>query len=339
METIKSLTLSTWGPNKEHLPLEIGVRDLREYTAFTIAVLRGHLETAKTILAISIAQFKPNEQRDNTRYRIRAEYSDDEDDSYHSDADSEGIQLESHVIDDEFTFENVGEVKNQVESKIAPLSILTGTCNMALFFDKEQRPETDIRSLTGYAVWKDDVELLKLLISMGEEILSRQKDAQKSSIYNILHSDFVMAMRLGRLRCLEEMIKRTGAGLPLDKLAEESKVEVKETPKYYQGLSVHGKKRADWAAAGRGVPVTRSIQMSPPLLLAAREGNLAAVEWFLGTAPGRHYTEFARAHKKDARLKKLSMSDKGMEQSILDWLDSRRKAPLAHQFGPLTYTN
>lgn len=256
--------MSSWGPSKERLPLEIGVRDLRDYTAFTIAVLRGHLETAKTILAISIAQFKPNEQQDNTRYRIRAEYSDDEDDSYYSDGDAEDIQLESHVIDDQFTFENVGEVKSQVESKISPLNILAGTCNMGLFFDKDQRPETDIRSLVGYAIWKDDVELLKLLMAMGEEILSRQKNGQKSSVYSIPHSDFVMAMRLGRLWCLEEMIKRSGAGLPLDKLAEESKAEVKETPKYYQGLSVHGKKRADWAAAGRGVPVTRSIQMSPP---------------------------------------------------------------------------
>ncbi|KAL4780690.1 ankyrin repeat-containing domain protein [Aspergillus varians] len=324
VETIKSLTLSTWGPNNERPPLEIGAADQHNYTAFTVAVLRGQLEAAKAILAICIAQHKPDERQKNTRYRMMPDHSDSDEESNASDADSEEIQLDTHVIDAQFTIENVGEARMQVESQISPKSVLQRQCNINLFLEDTQRPEMRINNLIEYAIWKDDIKLLKFLITLGQELVARKKDKQQAPIYTISSSNFVTAIRLGRLRCLEEIIKRTGAGLPLGKLAENCGAEIKEKPKYYQGLSVHGKKRADWAAAGGGVPVARAMDMSPPLLLAAREGNLAAVEWFLGTAPGRYYIEFAWAHKKDVRLKKLSRSAKGMEQSILEWLGSRR---------------
>ncbi|KAL4885830.1 ankyrin repeat-containing domain protein [Aspergillus karnatakaensis] len=321
-DTIKSLTLSRWGPNDERKPIEVGVTDTRGYNAFVLACLRGHLETAKAILAISFAQYKPDENQRNTRYRIAQDLPDSDDE--YSEEESDEIELETHVIDAQFTIENIGEAKQQVESTINPLTVIQGGCDINLFFVPAERAEQNINDLLSYAIWKDDVELLKLLLGLGQELKSKNDDETQSSLYNTGNWHFVLALRLGRLRCLEELIKRTGAGLPLDKLAETSGVEVKEKPKYYQGLSVHGKKRADWAAAGGGVPVTKAMDMNPPLLLAAKEGSLASVEWFLGTAPGRFYTEFAKAHKKDPRLKKLALTKKGMEQSILDWLASRR---------------
>ncbi|KAJ0423554.1 hypothetical protein BJY00DRAFT_321678 [Aspergillus carlsbadensis] len=324
IETIKSLTLSTWGPDKDRMPLEVGVADHRHYTPFSIAVLRGHLSTAKAILTIAAAQYKGEDENKKKRYRM-TEYQDSDDDSYDSDADSEGIQLESHVIDTEFTIENVGEVKKQVESKIRPEHVLLGTCNIRLFLAKNEETENEaIGDLIQYAVWKDDVQLLTFILGLGQELLHTRTDQSQYSAYEAPYNAFTMAIRLGRLRCLEELIKRTGAGLPLDKLAEKSGVEIKEKPKYYQGLSVHGKKRADWAARGGGMPVARAMDMSPPLLLAAKAGSLVSVEWFLGTAPGRYYLEFVKAHKKDPRLRKLALTDKGLERSILDWLDTRR---------------
>ncbi|KAL2859589.1 hypothetical protein BJX68DRAFT_276845 [Aspergillus pseudodeflectus] len=324
IETIKALTLSPWGPNQDRTPLEVGVTDYRNFSPFSVAVLRGHLSTAKAILTISVAQYKDDDQHKKTRYRMR-EYQDSDDDSYNSDADSEDIQLESHVIGAEFTIENVGEVKKQVESHIRPQNVLLGYCNIRLFLDKSEHSDDEaIGDLIQYAIWKDDVQLLIFILTLGQELLDNSTDQSQHSAYQVPYYNFRMAIRLGRLRCLEEMIKRTGAGLPLDKLAEKSGVEIKEKPKYYQGLSVHGKKRADWAARGGGMPPTRAIDLSPPLLLAAQAGSLASVEWFLGTAPARYYLEFVKAHKKDARLRKLALTDKGLERSILDWLDTRR---------------
>lgn len=290
-----------------------------------LALLRNHLETAKAILAIATAQYTPNEGQKKTRYRIMTNADDDSD--AESECSDEDIQLETHVVDAQFTVENVGEVKSQVESKISPESVLQGRCNINLFVSERPRnPKKSIDNMLQYAIWKDDVELLKLLIAFGQELRTRkaEQDNTHSTLYTIQHVDFVYAIQLGRIRCLEEMIKRTGAGLPLDKLAENSGVEMKEKPKYYQGLSVHGKKRSDWAAAGGGMPVQRAMDMSPPLLLAAREGNLEVVEWFLGTAPGRYYTEFAKANRRDKRFRKLAISKAGLEGSILEWLGSRR---------------
>ncbi|KAI9367560.1 hypothetical protein BJX61DRAFT_551360 [Aspergillus egyptiacus] len=317
IDVIKSLTLSPWGPEKK-VPLEVGVTDFNYFSPFSVAILRGHYDAAKAILAISMAQYKPGDNDQKTRYRMRLDY-----DSDGSDADSEDIRLDSHVIDGQYTIENIGEAKSQVESWISPETVLTGICKIDLFLETSQCPEFGIANLLQYAIWKDDLDLLNLLISMGQELLARRTDGRQSSVYTLGSAEFSTALELGRLRCLEVMIKRTGAGLPLDKLAESSGVVLKEKPKYYQGLSVHGKKRADWAAAG-GMPVEAAMHMSPPLLRAAKLGNLATVEWFLGTAPGRYYLEFAKAHKKDPRLKKLALTERGMEQSILDWLGSRR---------------
>jgi hypothetical protein len=48
---------------------------------------------------------------------------------------------------------------------------------------------------------------------------------------------------------LSIMVKSTGVGIPLNALVKKSGVELETKPKYYQGLSVGGKKRADWAQA------------------------------------------------------------------------------------------
>lgn len=60
-------------------------------------------------------------------------------------------------------------------------------------------------------------------------------------------------MNHGKTQMLALIIKRTGAGIPLDHLVKKSGVELKQKPRYYQGLTVYGKKRYvlfDLAAVG-----------------------------------------------------------------------------------------
>ncbi len=56
-------------------------------------------------------------------------------------------------------------------------------------------------------------------------------------------NDFRRAIELGRTELLAEIIRRTGAGLPLEELVKGTGVEIKEKPRFYQGLTVYGKKR------------------------------------------------------------------------------------------------
>jgi hypothetical protein len=68
---------------------------------------------------------------------------------------------------------------------------------------------------------------------------------------SINHDDFVLAMRLGRIEMIAEMLSSTGHGFPLQKAFQKSGIQIDEKPKYYQGLTVHGRKRSDWAKKRR----------------------------------------------------------------------------------------
>jgi hypothetical protein len=125
------------------------------------------------------------------------------------------------------------------------------------------------------------------------------------------------------------IIKRTGAGIPLDHLVKKSGVEIKKKPRYYQGLTVYGKKRKDWANAGRNMVTRTSGSKTPPLLDAALAGNIESVEFFLSDAPNRLYSEFgkSKAAREDERLKGLRNSPGGFDRAIARWLGADSKSP------------
>jgi hypothetical protein len=112
-------------------------------------------------------------------------------------------------------------------------------------------------------------------------------------------------------------------GIPLNELIAKSGVELKTKPRYYQGLSVGGKKRADWAQAP-GSHQRVIEEKTPPLLQAAKLGSLDAVEWFMSDAPMRRYKEFAETNKHDRRIKTLE-EGKGFDKTIGTWLNAKCK--------------
>jgi hypothetical protein len=92
----------------------------------------------------------------------------------------------------------------------------------------------------------------------------------------------------------------------------------------YTGLSVGGKKRADWAQApGDSTKVVE--EKIPPLLQAAHEGCIESVEWFMSDAPLRRYNEFAEANSHDKRIKTLQEHKKGFTHTIGVWLNAKSK--------------
>ncbi|KAL2861177.1 ankyrin repeat-containing domain protein [Aspergillus lucknowensis] len=313
INTIKQLTTTTTG-DSGHPPLEIGVSDSRGYSSFTISVLRGHLDAAEAIIAIAAAQYKPDGVPE-TRYRMQPDDTDDELYASSESSDSDGIALEKRIINPQFTIENVGEIKTGAESKIKPISLLDAKCNMNLFL--EEPCPFAVNTLVGYAILTDNCKLLEFLITLGQRLVADDPE----DMYDVYDDDLELAMHLGRLRCLEILVKRTGAGLPLDELADGS-IDVKVTPTSYRGLSVRGAKRDDWAKQDR--VSAQSIDTTPPLLLAAKTGNLEAVEWFLGPAAARCYSEFVAAHEDNEMVRNLSSTKKGIDQIITDFLESRR---------------
>jgi len=184
-------------------------------------------------------------------------------------------------------------------------------------------------SLFRYAVYVGDASLVRFLLNLGMGLVERkQEDVNASRIFSLPASDYDLAVSLGRTDILGEIIKKTGAGMPLDSLVQRSGIKLDQRPKYYQGLSVHGEKRQDWADQGRGVVARPVESQRPPLLKAAFEGNLESTEFFLGDGPLRKYKEFATTYEGDARLKVLARGEGGIQLALESWLGARNNLAL-----------
>lgn len=87
---------------------------------------------------------------------------------------------------------------------------------------------------------------LQFCLDVCEHWSAHQSDSEdevSSGFYSFPDHEFKRAVELGRIEMLGEIIRRTGAGLPLEHLVKDTGVELKVKPQYYQGLTVYGKKR------------------------------------------------------------------------------------------------
>lgn len=297
-------------------------------TCFSIAVLRGHLHLAEAILQILRVQYKGMERQDRQRFEINSE----------DDSSDDGLNIVGHDVDDQFTHENVGEAVTQVQGNLSPRRALILTCPVSLFLDEDTlaREFRDvpmnsryhstilINNLLKYAIFKNDLPLLDWLLKTGNEWA--KTDPYDKSAFTCSQEEFQLAMILGHTECLSMLIQRTAVGLPLMKMSEESGVEDRDEHQYYLGLSIRGKKRKDWADAGRPDSNDQyEAAARPPLLVSAMQGSLSSTEWFLSTAPSRLYLEYVNAHLEDRNIRKLAKSKLGLEASVLKWLQTRSK--------------
>ena len=168
--------------------------------------------------------------------------------------------------------------------------------------------------------------MLRFLLESSKEI-AKNIDEDKFSSFS--SSDFEIALEKGYAEGIAEMIRISGGELPLDSFVKQSGVEDAEKPKYYQGLSIGGKKMKKWAqqrAAGSRRYNTAMEDSTPPLLQAAHQAGLAATEWFLSDTPARLYKEFGSNNSNDKRLKMLANAPGGFDQVVDSWLGRRSKS-------------
>ncbi|KAK4205349.1 hypothetical protein QBC40DRAFT_51092 [Triangularia verruculosa] len=317
LEGIKKLCLTSWDEEKTQAPLKIAVWDLKGNSPFSLAYFRGHLDVAKAILEIVHAQYTPIEKPE-AEYRMQATDPYADDCSMYSDeesvcSDGSGPDVYRHIVGGQFTIENIGEVSMKVKSHTKPSEIL---------YRNYLKPGESGRGygLLSRAVFANDMPALKYVLDLCERFHGATGD--KPSIYSFPDSVFKLAIQRGHTELLAEIIRRTGAGLPLEEFVRNTGVEIAEKPTYYQGLTVYGKKRKDWATQGRNLaPGARGLESSP-LLIAAQSAQIASVEWFLSDAPLRHYLSFckSKAAREDVRIKHLGQSKGGFEGAISKWL-------------------
>ncbi len=183
-----------------------------------------------------------------------------------------------------------------------------------------------LSTLLDYAIGFNHLNMVRFILGIGNGLIKQRESdhGDVSSVCTIGSKNFEQAVRLGRTEILGELLGLTGADLPLKHMVEKSGLEVAEKPKFYQGLSVYGKKRADWAAESRGVIPNRVIESdTPPLLKAAFEGNIESTEFFLGDGPRRRYEAFIQAHKNDTAIRALDQEAGGIQKTVARWLEAR----------------
>lgn len=324
---IKSLTLTSWDTGKQEPPLKVAVSDVKSNNPFSLAFLRGHYEVASAILEIAQAQWAPKSDK-ATRFVMNKD--EDEDSNGESDSDdNDEPEVFKKVIDDQFTIENVGQVSMQVKSETLASEFLNWLVPTFLLRDGSLQKTGRHESLLTYTLTENDAKGFNFLIDMSTRSPGKILDDDESGrFYMLPQRQFEDAVRLGRTELLAGAIRRTGAGIPLEDLVKKSGTELKVKPRYYQGLSVYGKKRADWARAGRNLVVKTTGSKMPPLLTAALYGSLESVEWFVSDAPMRYYLEFGKSKtaKEDPRLKHLNEAPGGFDRAIAKWLGVQSKS-------------
>ncbi|KAJ8118133.1 hypothetical protein ONZ43_g4053 [Nemania bipapillata] len=287
----------------------------------------GHLDIAKGILEITQAQWSPTEEE---KARFKMVKPEDEEESYEeSDADDSASEPEIYkeIINDRFTIDNIGQVSMQVKSDVLPSTLISWfTPTFMMIGEKVEWTRFISESLLTFAMSHNDSNRFTFLMDMHTRFASNKPEANEEEplkFYTFPVSEFEQAIRLGRTTMLAEAIRRVGAGIPVEELVKKTGTEMKIKPRYYQGLTVYGKKRADWATAGRNLVVrSPGTKIPPPLLTAAMTGSLESVEWFLGDTPMRHYREFgtSKVAKEDSRFKHLNESPGGFDRAITKWL-------------------
>jgi hypothetical protein len=366
IEKVKALTLGVWSSDADgaNPPLEVAVQEICDshigFCPFSLAVLRGHYPLARLIVEIALAQYEPQEKSGRRKKWNINSYVDE----YDSDYESDGPNIYSEIIDDTFTIENVSTLSTTVKSRVDPLTMIGWQCKTHWLQDDKDlksdeqlisrlRDKCDSSDLLSYAVRVDDMKLVKFLLQTSAECRARVP-RDENLIYPIVEvSHFNTAIKFGRTAILAELIKATGVGIPLDDLVQKSGIIVETSKsKYYQGLSIAGKKRTgasfdqnllnflsikrimanvsmlDWAQAGReqAHSARKWSDKKTPLLKAAYSGSIESAQWFLSDSPAHRYMEFAATNKSDRRVQTLEQSDDGFVKTITSWLNARSES-------------
>lgn len=250
LEVIKSMTLQAWGPENEHPPLLMEISDGAQNTPFSLAFLNRHFDVARAILEIVKAQWSPAE-KNKLRYRMETTQNDDEE--YNSDDETsiDGAdetnepRIVSENLDKQFTINDIGRVSMQVQSHTKPLAVIRRSVLTSVIKNGQVVNEVAVRSLFTHVVDIEDNAGLKFLLELAQHY-SGQKferdDEDEVDRFVFPMESFLLAIQNGKIQQLSLAIKRTGAGIPLDDLVKKSGVEMQVKPRYYQGLTVYGKR-------------------------------------------------------------------------------------------------
>lgn len=350
-EKVKALCLPTETNTK---PLQASVKDLQGFSIFSIALSRGHFDLARMVLDITAAQYH-EEGEPRLQYSLQP-YDDDDSDS------DDGVSTDSKpyffktLVDDNFTVDDIVAAQ-EIKANVQPVELINSSnceiwrvmevdmehalhqCRVSSAFNPSPyvsrkaawaqfaacRRNESYRSQ--FSLWKlavvtNNVKMLKFLLDMEVKYSFKEADETLNSLGDRL-DDLKHAMNLGHVEIVDSIIRSRGSLLPLHHLAARSGIVIQETPRYYQGLSVYGQKRKDWAKQDEHANSVDKSERGSPILDAIMDGNLDIIDYFMSDTLMRRYEEFAHLFEKDRRIRVLARTAGGIQGALRTWMSTR----------------
>ncbi|RPB14615.1 ankyrin [Morchella conica CCBAS932] len=317
---VKELTLGPSGEGENKLPaLRMAVVDTFGHSTLFVALRNRNWEMAKLIMAIIQEQYEiPEGESAGKRYVLGSDEDGDED------------EIRSTEGDNEFTIENIGVRKGLTKCDISPFGYLTAD-NMfqSRFIDREDHDKlAGTGALNGapwkwtllsWAIYKDDMELFRFLLKLADDceengankFMDHSADFSVNP-YGTRRGHTRLALTLGRITMLEEIMKTIPFGIPFEELEESDEELQQQKPQFYQGLTVYGTKRKDWASSSYPAYGTESDKKHKPAHVAVSCGNLASIKWLLSERPYECLKEFMIANPNHIRAKILKKQGDGL---------------------------
>jgi ankyrin repeat protein len=325
VRAIKELTTLPWtnAKGEQCPPLQVHMFDNCDASPLSIAVLNGRLDVAELIMRIAETQYAPPPPPSARQYHIDNDEDSDDDENDNDSVDAE-VRVTSEVIDDQLTVEDIGMVSHFVKTNVKPETMIYWSKTDV---NPYHASAPSMGNLIEVALLHDEnPRLLPFLLDLSEETVTKIEGSFAADRFVAQgHLRMRRALMFAKPYMLAELIKRTAVGASIDLLAMDHKAnDATEKSKYYQGLNVHGKKRKDWAAAGRNsAGMDKPSPQTPPLLLAAYHGTIDHVQWFMSDAPLQCYKQFAETYKDDKRLRRLSKVPGGFEGMVENFMNTR----------------
>ncbi|KAF3936886.1 hypothetical protein ABW19_dt0206096 [Dactylella cylindrospora] len=301
-EALKKYTTTSWEEDK--VPLLIATKNQLGYSLFSIAAYRKHPKTfLDLILSIATAQYAPPEEEEK-QYNPYYDGTEDYETDYGSEDENAELRVETiDLTEGKLTIDNIATLGKEVKSKMKAVDLINES--IPFIFDygddakdfkigtiKDGKYKITNGSLLLQAISIGDVELLTYLTSTIEKLNGPATKPNEILFQPEVDNAAVIAIRLQNIEMLENLMRRQGVGALFkekkeNKGKDEEEEEVVEKPKHYLGLSIHGKRRKDWAkAANPNQSVTETGSNQHPLaLFAAYHGCHKVFEWLQTDAP------------------------------------------------------
>ncbi|KAJ7196941.1 ankyrin repeat protein [Mycena pura] len=295
-DRIQELCLPASTPSTGANLLQIGVSVSGEnrhictgFTPLFAAIAGRHWDTARLIVAITAAQYKPAAQ--TGRFRVS-------DITFDDDSDNESDDSDDTVEEHEINFVDIASRPSAIDCRVHPKDILqAGKADQEPF--AKAIDDNDFEAFINiYNLYKHSPKHVEL----PSNILS-----------NILTKD--------RAEMLDEYIRRTGSGINIEtavKAGDEPLPVVNDMNRIYLGLNICGKKRTDLAQRIDPNELQKEKFTVPIVWQAVCSGATSILEYLLGDRPLAAYQYYASNNSSDvARLLKRTTD---LAKVLPEWL-------------------